>query len=299
MKSVGLFERFTRLLCGNHLLPLRVRTMLARALAGSENAREPRRFSVPYFGSRYHGSTNSHIDWHVFYFGCYDPCGLNLLRFIADRIEDPVALDIGANAGNHMLLLSSCCKAVHCFEPYPVVLPQLAENIEMNQLRNVSLHRFGLSESAQKANYYENAERNFGAGSFEPQHVNLQKVPAFVLDLKRADDVLPTLGVSDFHIVKIDVEGHEVSVLRGMQRSIALARPLLYLEHGPTTHLLLGSEEEFYGLFPSDYEFYRVSHTERWTRSIPKLVKFDYSANANILAAAPERSAAFRELVAQ
>ncbi|MCG8653863.1 MAG: FkbM family methyltransferase [Pirellulales bacterium] len=287
--NITLLDRLTRLVCKPKLLPLKVRSAIARSLRGNESSCGDRQFAVPFFGSRFYGGLGSHIDWHVFFFGCYDPLGLALLRQIASRLKDPVALDIGANVGNHALMLAKYCRQVHCFEPYPKVLPQLKQNVHQNQLSHVAIHEFGLSDAAGQAEYYENAEHNFGAGSFESTHNNVQGESSMSLELRRAEDAFPDLGITRFEIVKLDVEGHEVSVLRGMGRALRDARPFVFMENGPTTHQHFSSPDEFLKLFPDDYLFYRLTHANRWSRSTPRLAEFDYEQNCNMLAVPAEK----------
>ncbi len=294
--QVNTLDRLTRLLCKTPILPMRLRTVVARMIIGSEFECGEREFASPLCGKLYYGSIDSHIDWHVFFFGCYDPLGLNLLQQIASQLDQPVALDIGANAGNHMMLLSQVCRHVHCFEPYPKILPQLRRNIEENQIANVTLHEFGLSDHGGPAQYYENAQNNFGAGSFEASHNNVRPEPSFKLRLEKADDLFPRLGINHFDIVKIDVEGHEPAVLKGMKRSLINSRPLVYMEHGPTTHQHVESESAFHELFPTDYSFYRVTHRSRWSRTIPRLGNFRYDENSNMLAVPEEKRHACDQL---
>ncbi len=298
-EQVTTLDSFVRTLCTNRMLPRRIRSIVARRLIGLEQECGSRDFEVPFFEKKYFGNIQSHIDWHVFFFGCYDPLGLNLLRHVANRIEDAVALDVGANAGNHMLLLSQCCSQVHCFEPYPRILPQLERNITQNQLTNVSLHKFGLSDHTAVAQYFENEGQNLGAGSFESSHTNTKDQPSFELQIYNADEALSEIGIKRFDLMKIDVEGHEISVLRGMRKSIDASRPVIFMEHGPTTHNHVNSEQEFRSLFPEDYKMYRLAHRNRWTRESPCLMPFQYTDNCNILLIADEKRALAEELIVQ
>lgn len=297
--NVTTLDFFVRTLCTNRMLPRRLRSIVARKLIGLEQQCGSREFEVPFFEKRYFGNIQSHIDWHVFFFGCYDPVGLNLLRHVASRIKDAIALDVGANAGNHMLLLSQCCSHVHCFEPYPKILPQLERNIEQNQLVNVSLHKFGLSDQTAVANYFENDGQNFGAGSFESSHTNTKDQPSFELQIRNGDEALSEVGATNFDLMKIDVEGHEISVLRGLRESLETSRPVIFMEHGPTTHQHVDSEQEFRSLLPEDYTMYRVAHRDRWTRETPCLMPFRYSDNCNILLIANEELSLVDELIVQ
>jgi hypothetical protein len=71
-------------------------------------------------------------------------------KLIQNKIRKPkIALDIGANIGNHSVrLFSSLFKKVHCFEPHNEIFQLLA--INTHKYKNISIHPFGLSNKQKK-----------------------------------------------------------------------------------------------------------------------------------------------------
>jgi FkbM family methyltransferase len=250
---------------------------------GNERQEDGRDFEVDLHGNRYFGNTASHIDWHVFYFGEFDPVGINFLRFIVQRHENPVFLDIGANAGTHTLAVAKFCEQIHCFEPYPLVLESLRKNVEANDLGNVTIHEFGLSSQSRQADFFENKYGNFGAGTFQ----SLNREPDFCLPLRRGDTVFPDLGISRIDVIKIDVEGHEFEVLTGIRKHLDRTRPIVLweLNEGIVEQI----REPLISYFPDDYQIFRLSFRGRWRRKSPSLVNLDSLTRGNLVSIPNEK----------
>jgi len=140
-------------------------------------------------------------------------------------------LDVGANVGHYTMRLSELVGErgrVICFEPVPETFELLASHATMASFRNISLINAAASESAAVAsmriprfdetgldNYYMAQLSRDGRGS------GLQ-----VLCLSIDSLELP----NSIHLVKIDAEGHELSVLQGMTKTLGRDRPTLIVE---------------------------------------------------------------------
>jgi FkbM family methyltransferase len=138
-------------------------------------------------------------------------------------------LDIGANIGIYALPWAAVNAdvTVHCFEPNPAVRARLARNVALNRLGARVLPRSeALSDRAGTATLYgsdDMSSLNKGVNT------GRQAVPIEVR-LARLDDVLEREG-PPVSLVKIDVQGHELEVLRGADELISRHRPALILEH--------------------------------------------------------------------
>jgi FkbM family methyltransferase len=146
-------------------------------------------------------------------------------------------IDAGANVGTYTTRLAELVGPqgrVLAFEPMPQTFAHLASVVAYCGLANVSLFNVALSDhncaghalmvvptwaQSTRLNYYE-------------AHL----VPADAGSLDRAQRVL-TLSVdalplpARIALVKIDVEGHEVAALRGMERLLARDHPTVIVEH--------------------------------------------------------------------
>lgn len=209
-------------------------------------------FEVPFAGYVYPGRMDRWIDWIVYYHGAYEQDELELVRdLVAGR--PAVALDIGANVGHHSLYMASFCAQVHAFEPYEAVAAAIDEKITRNRLRHVQVHRVGLSERTQALDFFAPQGFNTGTGSFVATHEVGNNAMIGRLQVVRADDYIASLQLPRVDLVKIDVEGFELSVLRGLPATLQRYRPVVMLELSDSARQSLGSAADLMALFPPDY----------------------------------------------
>lgn len=137
-------------------------------------------------------------------------------------------LDIGANIGYNTLMFSDY-GPVHAFEP--VFHEVVTKNVEANNLRHeVTVHPIALSSEKGACDLHlpprEHGMMNYGGTSLVDYGTDTAAIPA-VRD--RLDDVYH--GTPS--IIKIDVEHHEMEVLRGAAQTLEKHRPMLLIEiHG-------------------------------------------------------------------
>lgn len=138
-----------------------------------------------------------------------------IMRFLK---EGDVFVDAGANLGYFTILAAKKVGRdgkVYCFEPNPSVTKYLLRNIELNQLENVVVHEKGVSDINGHFMFFV-SDKDISLGNVvgpigkDSQAIQIQTV--------RMDEELP-LGL-EVDLAKIDVEGEELNVLRGMQSII-------------------------------------------------------------------------------
>lgn len=149
-------------------------------------------------------------------------------------------LDIGGNHGRFAAELARAHNhglTIHSFEPLPYNFATM--ELVTKKYRNVLIHPFGLSEHDEKMYIYTPVFKNGvidHGSSFIAERLpkvkrqnwsSLVRTPIFV---KEGDKVLDEIGVRLFSFAKIDVEGHELSVLRGLREHIERCYPLFFTE---------------------------------------------------------------------
>ncbi len=142
---------------------------------------------------------------------------------------DGVFLDIGANVGLHTLAVARHLAgggAVIAFEPHPVNHRLLLHNIQQNHLRHVIAENLGLAEAP--ATLTGAASANGGNWSLASRGEH-----RFEVKLVRLDDYLQANPLPRLDLMKIDVEGAEVRVLRGARKTLERFRPLIVFEVCP------------------------------------------------------------------
>lgn len=161
--------------------------------------------------------------------GSFDRLGLEVMIQALQKMEAPVALDIGANIGNHTVVLAKYCRKVHAFEPQLRTGIRLRDNVRLNGLKNVVLHDVGLSDQEGMERLYLASSGTGGQSTFVPDlaHAGGKCVD---LPVRRGDELLRECGVDRVHLIKLDVEGFEARVLAGLAGTIARDHPLIFME---------------------------------------------------------------------
>lgn len=191
-------------------------------------------FSVPFFGYRYIGNLNDHIDRQVYYFGAYEFEELSFFKRYLDK--ESMVLDIGANTGHHSLFFSAHSKKVYSFEPFDKMFHLLENRIRDNDIKNIKAFNFGLGDTNQALDFFAPNGKNNGIGSFIRSEFgeNIGK-----LEIKKGDDVVTSLNLERIDFVKIDVEGMEVSVIKGLLDTINKFKPVMFIEMSPESQATL------------------------------------------------------------
>lgn len=209
-------------------------------------------FEAPFAGFAYPGRMDRWIDWIVYYYGAYEQDELELMRsLVAGR--PALALDIGANVGHHSLYMASFCTQVHAFEPYEEVARAIDEKLLRNGLQHVQVHRVGLSDRDQVLDFYAPQGVNTGTGTFVSTHEPQNNQLVGQLRVTHADAYLAALDLPRIDLVKIDVEGFELNVLRGLAQTLQRFRPIVMLELSDEVRRSLGSAADLMALFPPGY----------------------------------------------
>ncbi len=180
------------------------------------------------------GIIGDHISDKIRVFGRYEREELEALdAFVLTRLPGrrQCCVDVGANIGNHCLHFSRRFDKVLAFEPNPLAVDLLQWNLRANGIRNVTVHAVGLAEQVATATM-SIVDRNLGASHLDPHPATGSAGGDRVqVDLVRGDDLLLAEEVVD--LVKVDVEGFELGVLRGLYRTLERHRPIVLAEALP------------------------------------------------------------------
>jgi len=258
-------------------------------------------FETDFYGLRYHGDSTNYIDAHVLYYGAFEKPILSWMQDAAHALkrDDLVFLDVGANMGHHTLFASRFAGQVHAFEPYPPVLEKLRQAIDRNHLANVTIHPIGLGAAAEMLEFFNPPSDNNGVGSFVRSFQDRSPSKSY-LQIVVGDDYLAEHSIASVDMIKIDVEGYEKNVLKGLQRTLAQDRPVVILEVTAKrgADYLFQSMEEFRGSFPDFYEFAELTYPEQRVgfrdghyKLVPFKPTFDGDTQYNVIAYPKDLSA--------
>ena len=153
----------------------------------------------------------------------YEPVVRALIDYFLP--SDGILFDIGANWGYYTFFANSRPEftgTVHAFEPYPPSLEDFASvQTQSGLTKNIVLHNIGLSDHEGVAHLVlphsvKAAQASFDSGA--------EGVPA---DIARLD----TLNLPAPDLIKLDVEGHELEMLKGAGETLEQHKPVIVFEN--------------------------------------------------------------------
>lgn len=130
-------------------------------------------------------------------------------------------VDAGANVGLYAFWLSKNASVVHAFEPHPKVFAQLQSAAGPK----IHAYNVGLSDKPGTALLHI-AATGLGEASLLPHPERGQELESIPVELRTLD----SYRLSDVGFLKVDVEGHEESLLRGARETIIASRPVVFME---------------------------------------------------------------------
>jgi FkbM family methyltransferase len=172
-------------------------------------------------------------------------------------------IDIGANQGEYSLwaLRKITAKGkVIAFEPMDALFLQLKENFDLNPIYEQALMpvKIGLSDHRGEMALYGKEGDNEGVNTIYPTPSHSLLIQKIALDT--LDNQLESFGCKAVNVIKIDVEGAELQVLRGCTRTIQAYKPSFIIEINPEACRAAGYEAQdilkFLELY--SYTFYQI-----------------------------------------
>jgi len=165
------------------------------------------------FGFRYEvPDVREPIAFHLVIDGMYEP---DTLAFIMDRLPPGgVFVDVGANVGVFTFPATKRVGPrgrVLAAEASPDLFKYLLRNIAANNASEVTSFNCAISDSTGSVPFYPAPREKFGMGSLGAQFSG----KPIGIRARTLDNVLEEAGIHHVDVLKVDVEGFEVSVFRG------------------------------------------------------------------------------------
>lgn len=192
--------------------------------------------------------------------GEYDGNTLDSLRDILAETRPELALDVGANIGNHALVIARYVNTLVAFEPVPFIHDVLVENVALNRLNNVHIVQGALSDTAAERKIHLPVGGNLGTASLEVEPG--ARDATYTIRTFIGDTYLRAhFAGKSLDFIKIDVEGHEPQALMGLRHTIRACQPLVLMEYrSPTTMKAFTEGAFFEDLFPG-YQVWSLAST--------------------------------------
>jgi FkbM family methyltransferase len=197
------------------------------------------------------------VEHELYYKGTYEKATMHVIKTILNQGD--TCVDVGANIGVVSLYSSLCVGPsgkVLAFEANPATVTLLMENIELNKFTNIEIFEFALGAEDGKGEIYpETVKHNRGAASMVKR--DGQGTLKYDIVIKKLDDVIGDIKPK---VIKIDVEGWEVEVLKGCRRLLSGSdAPILIVECFINRENTIGSPSDIFNFVKStnDYKIYK------------------------------------------
>lgn len=161
--------------------------------------------------------------------------------------KNPVVFDVGANVGFISLLLSRITDVtIFAFEPVSRTFDFLKINVEQNQAHMILPFNLGFSDKKQRLFIgpptgsqhprYKTGNKKTGLFSVHASHKG-KDAEKFgeMAEFTTIDLFCEEHDLQKVSYIKIDVEGHEMNVLHGAEKTLQRFRPILQVEFHPIT----------------------------------------------------------------
>ena len=140
-------------------------------------------------------------------------------------------VDIGANIGLHTLrsaLLTGEKGKVLAIEPSTWAIKKLQRNLELNAklIKTIQIRHHALGEKVERSLTlgFQSSYRLNGDNEIKPE----------VVDVLTLDSIAEQDSLQSVDFIKIDVDGHELHILRGAKNMLSTSKPVLVVEFTPS-----------------------------------------------------------------
>jgi len=207
-----------------------------------------------------YANADNYIEWTILTTGTYEDEINKLIRVSLKNGKN--ALDIGGNIGLQSVRMSQCAGEngkIYAFEPLAHLQEKFNRNMLLNRACNVTLFPFALADEESEADFtIDKKSWNQGAFSLNSKSAGGEKQRVII---KIADNISEIQHLSSLDLVKIDVEGFEYHVLRGLKQTLRKHRPRIIFEYDSNYWMNTGQNiAGCYGFLQSlGYTIYQVT----------------------------------------
>ena len=228
-------------------------------------------------------------DWvqnNLFIYGYYEK---NETDYWLKRSKNAkIIVDIGANVGYYSLIASKNVQRnkgrIYAFEPVSKTFSRLSENILLNKIDCISHYQKAVSNENSSIKINVGNDQNWGMSSINfHEHLSSETE---IISCETLDNFCKSANIAQVDLIKIDVEGAEYNVLKGMQKTIEDHKPEVLIEV-LDQHLNkqnVSSNDVFNFFWERGYRSYRIVENGELqyiseAKSYEGLICFKYSIN--------------------
>lgn len=208
-----------------------------------------------YFGNSFEFIPTNDIGKKLFFNGTFESEEIQTCKSLINT--DDIILDIGGNIGFHSVHFSQYSPKglVYSFEPSPDTFKILSKNCKPFQ--NIHPINIGIGSSEGQAEFHYASDHAYSGfkDTGKKSILNTEKLP-----IKRLDTWVRENALERIDFIKIDVEGFEEHVLKGMPEVISKHKPVIFIEISPTKNQTENPQEIFNSLIKYGYEAFFIQN---------------------------------------
>ncbi|MEC3997223.1 FkbM family methyltransferase [Actinacidiphila sp. DG2A-62] len=183
-----------------------------------------RRVTETAVGAHFAVDTQDLIQRYLYLFGVWEP---RMTQWLRNRLAPgDTFIDVGANIGYFSVLASQLVGPrgrVAAIEASEAFTARLAQNARLNRCRNIRTVHTAVSDKQQTLTFILASSANMGANSIVPYDGPAEST--FDIEAYPLPEILDADEIATARVIKVDVEGAEGSVVRGMAPMLGRLRP--------------------------------------------------------------------------
>lgn len=193
----------------------------------------------------------------------------NVIRPALAGVDAPVVFDVGANVGEYSLLTRQELPQakILAFEPAPATYQQLRQRLSQSDGHaEITPYNFGFSDANRSLELFsyaiEGNEVSLLASvdrRLPTQVVNVEVEHSEQIQVRTIDSFCAAENITRIDLLKLDVEGHELAVLRGAREMLARGGiRIIQFEFGPANIYSRTFFYDFWTLLSDAFDIFRI-----------------------------------------
>ena len=189
-----------------------------------------------------------------------------MVRPACAALATPVVFDVGANVGDYSAMVHSFIPSarIYAFEPAASVYQQLVQNL--SAVDNFKAFNFGFSDEEKTLDLHSYTVEGQAVSLISSidrrlptQVLKVEAIDTESIEVRTLDSFCTSESIEHIDFLKLDVEGHEVAVLRGAKSMLdRCAISMIQFEFGPANIYSRTYFYNFWSMLSDKYNLFRI-----------------------------------------